>query len=316
MQDFGAIPGLAGHIFSAARGGGRLGGYSSPATPVKCPRCDSTDTKFCYYNNYNLAQPRHFCKSCRRYWTKGGVLRNVPVGGGCRKSKSSSSSSSSSRSSSDAAPHKVLPSQPLSTLADANNISLHNSALLVSNSDPGPNLTNSLEPSAPMEAPLVQAAEIFAGTTTVVSNFTSLYSTVPAPMISSFSCSPLVPLPQPTAEEGVAAQPVFMDQAAPLIPLQLHSTTAEEVRMQPGFIEQPAPPIQLQIQSTTEKEVRALQGFMSRAVPMDDRGTSTADWSFVAVDPTLFGHSATVDAAAMYWSHGNWGDADPALYLA
>lgn len=56
---------------------------------LKCPRCDSLNTKFCYYNNYNLSQPRHFCKSCRRYWTKGGVLRNVPVGGGCRKTKRS-----------------------------------------------------------------------------------------------------------------------------------------------------------------------------------------------------------------------------------
>ncbi|KAL9688994.1 hypothetical protein QQ045_033423 [Rhodiola kirilowii] len=54
-----------------------------------CPRCDSENTKFCYYNNYSLSQPRYFCKSCRRYWTKGGALRNVPVGGGCRKNKRS-----------------------------------------------------------------------------------------------------------------------------------------------------------------------------------------------------------------------------------
>ncbi|KAL1536784.1 dof zinc finger protein DOF5.7-like [Salvia divinorum] len=54
---------------------------------VKCPRCDSPNTKFCYYNNYSLTQPRHFCKTCRRYWTKGGALRNVPIGGGCRKNK-------------------------------------------------------------------------------------------------------------------------------------------------------------------------------------------------------------------------------------
>lgn len=53
----------------------------------KCPRCNSLNTKFCYYNNYSLTQPRHFCKNCRRYWTKGGALRNVPVGGGCRKNK-------------------------------------------------------------------------------------------------------------------------------------------------------------------------------------------------------------------------------------
>jgi hypothetical protein len=61
-----------------------------------CPRCESQDTKFCYYNNYNTSQPRHFCKGCRRYWTKGGTLRSVPVGGGTRKRPSSSSSSSSS----------------------------------------------------------------------------------------------------------------------------------------------------------------------------------------------------------------------------
>ncbi|XP_059660634.1 dof zinc finger protein DOF2.1-like [Cornus florida] len=68
-----------------------------PDQALKCPRCDSSNTKFCYYNNYSLSQPRYFCKSCRRYWTKGGTLRNVPVGGGCRKNKRSSTSSSSSR---------------------------------------------------------------------------------------------------------------------------------------------------------------------------------------------------------------------------
>ncbi|OWM90494.1 hypothetical protein CDL15_Pgr014797 [Punica granatum] len=60
--------------------------------PLKCPRCESTHTKFCYYNNYSLSQPRYFCKTCRRYWTKGGTLRNIPVGGGCRKNKKASSS--------------------------------------------------------------------------------------------------------------------------------------------------------------------------------------------------------------------------------
>ncbi|KAK1316247.1 Dof zinc finger protein DOF1.7 [Acorus calamus] len=63
---------------------------------LRCPRCDSSNTKFCYYNNYNLTQPRHFCKTCRRYWTRGGALRNVPIGGGCRKSKSSNCATSSS----------------------------------------------------------------------------------------------------------------------------------------------------------------------------------------------------------------------------
>ncbi|KAK6154153.1 hypothetical protein DH2020_013792 [Rehmannia glutinosa] len=66
---------------------------AKPQEPaLKCPRCDSANTKFCYYNNYSLTQPRHFCKTCRRYWTKGGALRNVPIGGGCRKNKKMKSS--------------------------------------------------------------------------------------------------------------------------------------------------------------------------------------------------------------------------------
>ncbi|XP_052186620.1 dof zinc finger protein DOF2.1-like isoform X2 [Diospyros lotus] len=84
---------------------------------LKCPRCDSTNTKFCYYNNYSLSQPRYFCKSCRRYWTKGGTLRNVPVGGGCRKNKRSSSSAAASKSSQDQPLTTTNPSSPLSTLS-------------------------------------------------------------------------------------------------------------------------------------------------------------------------------------------------------
>lgn len=68
--------------------------HQPPPPPQKCPRCDSVNTKFCYYNNYSLSQPRYFCKMCRRYWTHGGTLRNVPVGGGCRKAKRVKTSSS------------------------------------------------------------------------------------------------------------------------------------------------------------------------------------------------------------------------------
>ncbi|KAF7819235.1 cyclic dof factor 3-like [Senna tora] len=53
----------------------------------QCPRCNSMDTKFCYFNNYNVNQPRHFCKNCQRYWTAGGTMRNVPVGAGRRRNK-------------------------------------------------------------------------------------------------------------------------------------------------------------------------------------------------------------------------------------
>lgn len=33
-----------------------------PEGVCKCPRCGGEDTKFCYYNNYNIKQPRYFCK--------------------------------------------------------------------------------------------------------------------------------------------------------------------------------------------------------------------------------------------------------------
>ena len=43
-----------------------------PADAVACARCASTNTKFCYYNNYNSKQPRYYCRvrsrqcSCRQ----------------------------------------------------------------------------------------------------------------------------------------------------------------------------------------------------------------------------------------------------------
>ncbi|KAK1433666.1 hypothetical protein QVD17_10580 [Tagetes erecta] len=78
------------HIQSIGTGDRTLfAGNSAGGSGLKCPRCGCLNTKFCYYNNYNLSQPRFFCKGCRRYWTKGGVLRNVPVGGGTRKTKRS-----------------------------------------------------------------------------------------------------------------------------------------------------------------------------------------------------------------------------------
>ncbi|WOL11550.1 cyclic dof factor 2 [Canna indica] len=73
-------------------GGKKEAANKAPTKPDKilpCPRCKSMDTKFCYFNNYNVNQPRHFCKKCQRYWTAGGAMRNVPVGSGRRKSKGS-----------------------------------------------------------------------------------------------------------------------------------------------------------------------------------------------------------------------------------
>lgn len=79
----------------------RLPRLPHPESGLKCPRCDSTNTKFCYFNNNSVSQPRHFCRTCRRYWTRGGTLRNVPVGGGSRRNnkrqKPTSSSATSAR---------------------------------------------------------------------------------------------------------------------------------------------------------------------------------------------------------------------------
>ncbi|XP_038876186.1 dof zinc finger protein DOF4.6-like [Benincasa hispida] len=80
---------------------------------LNCPRCNSTNTKFCYYNNYSLTQPRYFCKTCRRYWTEGGSLRNIPVGGGSRKNKRPSSSSSTSTSPTPSSSHQPIPKKIL-----------------------------------------------------------------------------------------------------------------------------------------------------------------------------------------------------------
>ncbi|KAI7994791.1 Dof zinc finger protein DOF4.6 [Camellia lanceoleosa] len=93
---------------------------------LNCPRCNSTNTKFCYYNNYSLTQPRYFCKGCRRYWTEGGSLRNIPFGGCSRKNKRSSSSSpSSSSSSSKKLPDLVPPQQPSSSQSTSQNPKVH-----------------------------------------------------------------------------------------------------------------------------------------------------------------------------------------------
>ncbi|XP_057954049.1 dof zinc finger protein DOF3.5 [Malania oleifera] len=86
---------------------GWKGGSADQLSP-HCPRCGASNTKFCYYNNYSLTQPRYFCKGCRRYWTRGGSLRNVPIGGGCRKNRRGKSfrmSADVSARSRGAAPH-------------------------------------------------------------------------------------------------------------------------------------------------------------------------------------------------------------------
>ncbi|KAJ0712878.1 putative transcription factor C2C2-Dof family [Helianthus annuus] len=111
MQDIQSIRNRAGSLFA--------GGDRSSCGDLKCPRCGCLNTKFCYYNNYNLSQPRFFCKGCRRYWTKGGVLRNVPVGGSTRKAKRSKKKSSNSSSSSSSSSIKISKETTQFTPAEA-----------------------------------------------------------------------------------------------------------------------------------------------------------------------------------------------------
>ncbi|KAG2311659.1 hypothetical protein Bca4012_026113 [Brassica carinata] len=97
---------------SATRPSGLLTGNPQTTVPqeqLPCPRCNSTHTKFCYYNNYNFSQPRHLCKSCRRYWTRGGALRDVPVGGGTRKAAKRSHTCSPSSAGSRSVPLQATP---------------------------------------------------------------------------------------------------------------------------------------------------------------------------------------------------------------
>ncbi|TYI90303.1 hypothetical protein E1A91_D03G112400v1 [Gossypium mustelinum] len=135
MQDIHLIGG--GRVFSSGGGGGggdrrlRLQHQQQNNQALKCPRCDSLNTKFCYYNNYNLSQPRHFCKSCRRYWTKGGVRRNVPVGGGCRKAKRSKTKPSSESTTVAAAAPAQPQSQQLLDQRKANSHSSSDSSSLI-----------------------------------------------------------------------------------------------------------------------------------------------------------------------------------------
>ncbi len=46
---------------AALKAGGRPK-LARPEGVAPCPRCSSEETKFCYYNNYNVGQPRYFCK--------------------------------------------------------------------------------------------------------------------------------------------------------------------------------------------------------------------------------------------------------------
>ncbi|CAD6341194.1 unnamed protein product [Miscanthus lutarioriparius] len=62
-----------------------------PKARARAQDCDSTSTEFCYFNNYSFAQLRHYCRNCHRYWTRGGNLRDIPVGAPYRRRRAKGS---------------------------------------------------------------------------------------------------------------------------------------------------------------------------------------------------------------------------------
>lgn len=112
-----------------------------PDKILPCPRCNSLETKFCYFNNYNVNQPRHFCKNCQRYWTAGGTMRNVPVGAGRRKNKHHHLASQFR--------HIIVSSDETSTdsssLSSPSSMAVDNGIVLKFGPDAGPPLCESME---------------------------------------------------------------------------------------------------------------------------------------------------------------------------
>ncbi|EFJ21141.1 hypothetical protein SELMODRAFT_417529 [Selaginella moellendorffii] len=69
--------------------------HDLPDNVYQCPRCQSYNTRFDYYNNEKSTgkrdQPRYACRSCKGKWTQGGKVRDVslsPTGGNKRTLKS------------------------------------------------------------------------------------------------------------------------------------------------------------------------------------------------------------------------------------
>ncbi|KAK8366368.1 hypothetical protein V6Z12_A02G115200 [Gossypium hirsutum] len=73
----------------------------------------SKTCKFREENKTTKGTSFELSQTCRRYWTEGGSLRNIPVGGGSRKNKRPSSSSSSLSLSSSSKNPKIHQPQDL-----------------------------------------------------------------------------------------------------------------------------------------------------------------------------------------------------------
>ncbi|KAL6177964.1 hypothetical protein ACLB2K_049485 [Fragaria x ananassa] len=314
MQDI--QPSFGGRFFGGAGGGDRRlrPHHNHNHQALKCPRCDSLNTKFCYYNNYNLSQPRHFCKSCRRYWTKGGVLRNVPVGGGCRKTKRSKPKSSSS---SPASPPQPNSERKASSNSSSESSSLTNTTATATEAVSAPSSTSSASnllsniPDSKFFVSQSGANASFETTTTA-----TMLEQSAATEIGMFS------------DMGTFTSLITASNDVPFGFTNIDNISVSPFRVnQPGHQQQQVEQSQWeQQQNSQEMKLPEMTGGMldQTTAQVDlsvfqtktnggEGGFGSLDWQPCG-DQGLFDLPNTVDHA--YWSQGQWTDQDPpSLYI-
>ncbi|KAH7528908.1 dof zinc finger protein DOF5.4 [Ziziphus jujuba] len=317
MQDIHSIGG--GRFFGGGTGDRRLRPHHHQNhQALKCPRCDSLNTKFCYYNNYNLSQPRHFCKSCRRYWTKGGVLRNVPVGGGCRKTKRSKPKASSATTSTPSPPPPVAlerksnshsSSESSSLTANNTNATATTEAVSAPSTSSASNLLNIQESkffvaqnsNPSFESTLLEQGSD-CGIFSEIGSFTSLITSSAATEAMPFGYSNI---------SDISISPFRLNQQGQ--DNQVQQTQWHQQSQKAGM-------------SISDQELKMQEitgGLLDQTAQVDLSGLqnrsggggfgSLGDWQ-PGGDQGLFDLTNTVDQT--YWSQSQWTDQDhPSLYL-
>jgi hypothetical protein len=300
MQELQHIPGLAGRLLGSggttANGLLRRHGGSS-AAEVRCPRCDSPDTKFWCYNNYNLAQPRHFCRACRRYWTKGGHLRNVPVGGGCRKPKPRRPATAAAGGPGKDAVHRDGKAAPRYGFA----------AAAASSSNPAAD--------GDADAPVSRS-----GTLSLLTepNGTSGGGVAEASAGTGFAAGGTRALVVPPPAPMFADQASMFTSRAPPGPLPAFVCSAQTRQAEEhgdsllAELKQQSPASTAAAGEGTAPSAAGSDG----ALPV---AAGASGWPAAASDAGIFdltgGIAADASSLAAYWDTGSWKDQDPAVYL-
>ncbi|XP_058115198.1 dof zinc finger protein DOF5.4-like [Magnolia sinica] len=304
MQDIHSMSGAAGRIYGGDR---RIRPH--PHQALKCPRCDSLNTKFCYYNNYNLSQPRHFCKSCRRYWTKGGVLRNVPVGGGCRKTKRSKPKSNGSDDTTTAADDAAVHRRDRKT-APASHSSSESSSLTATAAAATATTDAAASVASSSAAALLNFPDSALFQSPIASNANAQFEPAAVSMIDD---STIFPETGSFTSLMTASNPAllglnFADLAASG-PFRYNQQQHQQQQKMAGLMEE------MKLQELTA-------GFMDQTVsvelpPLQGRGINggltALDWQGNG-DQGLFDLAGGVVDQG-YWAHSQWADIDQTLHL-